>query len=238
MKTSFKVIMTFLIMGLSVTLSNTAYAMAQISFQNHTKYTLKLYIDGNFGCGPVLPRGFCTSSVNAGTHYLDAKKGDEIIQHEEGIQIGDGTSPTWTVTIEETPTLEGKWMYQSSWSKRLEGNYETFTRSGDIYSNEKQCPKIFYGGPTEYTCVFTPSYECLLNTYEATPGDSFARILQQLDGKITFNVKITLSPDGNTATIAIDEIAVITSNRETIFKRLETRPFANISTLVRVSLRP
>jgi hypothetical protein len=44
---------------------NNSYSMAQISMQNNTSLWLNLYIDGNFGCGPVMPEGFCTSSVNA-----------------------------------------------------------------------------------------------------------------------------------------------------------------------------
>jgi hypothetical protein len=62
---------------------------------------LNLYIDGNFGCGPVIPSGFCTSSVKEGSHLLEAKKGEEVMSYEKGVNIGDGTSPTWTVTIED-----------------------------------------------------------------------------------------------------------------------------------------
>jgi hypothetical protein len=228
-----------LLITLLFSLTNMANAMAQISLQNNTKYTLKLYIDGNFGCGPVLPRGFCTSSVTAGSHYLDAKKGDEIIQHEEGVQIGDGTSPTWTVTIEESPTLEGQWMIQSSSVKNDVGTYRTFTGNGDGYISDKKCPITYYGGPTEYTGSFTADYNCLLSLYGTSPDEPFAKILQKLAGKITFNERITLSPDGNTATRTIDNFRIITdsSPRDDVFQRIETRP-PTTSILVRISLRP
>jgi hypothetical protein len=91
--------MALLMLGLLLTLPHTASAMAQISLQNNTKFWLDLYIDGNFGCGPVMPSGFCTSSVKAGPHNLEARKGNEVVAHEDNVNIGDGTSPTWTVTI-------------------------------------------------------------------------------------------------------------------------------------------
>lgn len=77
--------------------------MAQISMQNNTGLWLNLYIDGYFGCGPVMPSGFCTSSVKPGSHDLEARKGQEVspIATEKGVNIGDGTSPTWTVTLED-----------------------------------------------------------------------------------------------------------------------------------------
>ncbi len=52
-----------------------AFGMAQINMQNNTQHQLNLFIDGNFGCGPVLPNGFCTSSVTPGSHKLEARKG-------------------------------------------------------------------------------------------------------------------------------------------------------------------
>lgn len=78
-------------------------ALAQISLQNNTSFWLNLYIDGNFGCGPVMPSGFCTSSVTPGNHVLDARKRGETstVIASEAVNIGDGTSPTWTVTIED-----------------------------------------------------------------------------------------------------------------------------------------
>jgi hypothetical protein len=89
------------LLGLSLPLADRTYAMAQISLQNNTKLWLNLYIDGNFGCGPVMPSGFCTSSITAGSHLLEARKGEEVVSHESGVNIGDGTSPVWTVTIAE-----------------------------------------------------------------------------------------------------------------------------------------
>ena len=89
------------VLSFSFPLADRAYAMAQISMQNNSKLWLNLYIDSNFGCGPVMPGGFCTSSVKEGPHLLEAKKGEEVMSYEKGVNIGDGTSPTWTVTIED-----------------------------------------------------------------------------------------------------------------------------------------
>ena len=32
---------------------------------------------------------------------MEARKGAEVVKYEDGVNIGDGTSPTWTVTIED-----------------------------------------------------------------------------------------------------------------------------------------
>jgi hypothetical protein len=102
MKIASKILMlVLLVLSFSLPLADNVYAMAQISLQNNTKLWLNLYIDGNFGCGPVMPSGFCTSSVKEGSHLLEAKKGEEVMSYEKGVNIGDGTSPTWTVTIED-----------------------------------------------------------------------------------------------------------------------------------------
>ncbi|MEN6615884.1 MAG: hypothetical protein ABFD12_04960, partial [Syntrophorhabdus sp.] len=86
----------FIFSLLLLTHVNNSYSMAQISMQNNTSLWLNLYIDGNFGCGPVMPSGFCTSSVKPGPHDLEARKGQEVVAIEKGVNIGDGTSPTWT----------------------------------------------------------------------------------------------------------------------------------------------
>ncbi len=101
-------LIVLLLLGLSLPLaSGRAYAMAQITMVNRSQLTLNLYIDGNFGCGPVLGLGrftnspglFCTSSVTPGPHRLEARDGEKVMMHEDNVNIGDGTSPTWTVTI-------------------------------------------------------------------------------------------------------------------------------------------
>lgn len=214
-----------------------ADAMAQISLQNNTSFWLNLFIDGNFGCGPVMPSGFCVSSVTPGSHLLEAKKGDEVVRSEKDVNIGDGTSPTWTVTIKDTPTLEGKWM------DKKDGTYSTFTQSGSNYieSNTSPCPgRTFYGGPTEYNASETPNnYACLRYKYSPGDNDFLDVILPQLVGRITLNHRITLSSDGNSATWAADNVIVTTTGHgSTItFKSLRVEPFSRIYYLVRVSLR-
>lgn len=78
---------------------------AQITMRNNTPTWLYLYIDGEFGCGPVMPRkigatgGFCTSSTTPGTHRLEARKSSDSPKAERTapMTIRDGSSPTWEV---------------------------------------------------------------------------------------------------------------------------------------------
>jgi hypothetical protein len=135
MKTISKIFLTFLVIILSFSLANMAYALAQISLQNNSNLWLNLYIDGNFGCGPVMPSGFCTSSVKAGPHLLEAKKGEEVMSYEKGVNIGDGTSPTWTVTIEE-PAQDKTLLMVGKWG----------SEKGDVYSLTVTAGKINIDG--------------------------------------------------------------------------------------------
>jgi len=99
MKTVSKILLIVLLMlGLSLPLASTTHAMAQISLQNNTNFRLNLYIDNNFGCGPVMPSGFCTSSVAPGGHQLST---DNSVINPQWMEIADGSSPVWTVKYEE-----------------------------------------------------------------------------------------------------------------------------------------
>jgi hypothetical protein len=131
-KVTSKILMlVLLVLSFSLPLANTTYAMSQISLQNNTDFWLYLYIDGNFGCGPVMPSGFCISSVTPGSHVLDARKKGEsgIVIMSEAVNIGDGTSPTWTVTIENSDQallkkLDGaRYVNQRAWPK-IRAEYE------------------------------------------------------------------------------------------------------------------
>ena len=63
MKIASKSFLIFLLFfGLSLQSAPNAYSMAQITLQNNTSFWLYLYIDGNFGCGPVIPSGFCVKA--------------------------------------------------------------------------------------------------------------------------------------------------------------------------------
>jgi hypothetical protein len=104
MKTAPKILLIVsLMLGLSFTLAYSAHAMAQISLQNNTNFRLNLYIDNNFGCGPVMPSGFCTSSVAPGGHQLST---DNSLIKPQWMEIADGSSPVWTVNYEEPFDLE------------------------------------------------------------------------------------------------------------------------------------
>jgi hypothetical protein len=125
MKTGSKILLIVLLFGLSLPSAQRAYSMAQISLQNNSSFWLNLYIDGNFGCGPVMPSGFCTSSITPGSHVLDARKRGEpgTTIASESVNIGDGTSPTWTVSYEDPnhdliKRIDGaRYVNQRAWPK-------------------------------------------------------------------------------------------------------------------------
>ncbi len=127
-------ILVLLWLSFSLPLANTTSAMSQISLQNSTNFWLYLYIDGNFGCGPVMPSGFCVSSVTPGSHVLDArKKGESItVIMSEAVNIGDGTSPTWTVTIEDPDKALIKKLDGARYISRSENSYMRTEDSLDI----------------------------------------------------------------------------------------------------------
>lgn len=73
---------------------------AQISLQNNTNEWMNLYVDFKFGCGPVMPNGFCTTQVRPGKHYLTAVPRDKSdIKNAQSVSltIKKGASPTWTI---------------------------------------------------------------------------------------------------------------------------------------------
>lgn len=77
-----------------------AHAWAQITLQNDTPYTLDLYVDGNYGCR-ALPNMFCTTQIQAGEHTLTAQATNGQSLSSGPVYIQDGTSPTWTVFIQQ-----------------------------------------------------------------------------------------------------------------------------------------
>ncbi|MBM3199676.1 hypothetical protein FJZ53_01975 [Candidatus Woesearchaeota archaeon] len=90
------------IIGLSIGFApRDAHAWAQITLQNDTPYTLDLYVDGNYGCR-ALPNMFCTTQIPAGNHTFTAvAAGGQGSISEGPVYIEDGSSPTWTVFIEQ-----------------------------------------------------------------------------------------------------------------------------------------
>ncbi len=74
---------------------------AQITLQNNTPYTLDLYVDGNYGCR-ALPGMFCTTQIREGEHTFTATSASGEGSISEGpVYIQGGTSPTWTVYVEQ-----------------------------------------------------------------------------------------------------------------------------------------
>ena len=104
MRTDLRILLIALLLSaVLLPFADRAYSMAQITLQNNTNFELNLFIDGNFGCGPVMPSGFCTSSVEPGNHLLEARKGtdpSQAIDHKS-MDIADGSSPVWPVNYQE-----------------------------------------------------------------------------------------------------------------------------------------
>lgn len=69
----------------------------QISLDNQTSVTANLYVDGQFGCGPVLARGFCTTQAKIGTHDLEAKLNGGGSRTKTGVQLAQGQVITWKI---------------------------------------------------------------------------------------------------------------------------------------------
>jgi hypothetical protein len=72
---------------------------AQITLQNNTGYWMNLIVDHQFGCGPIMPSGFCTHQVRPGTHRLEAIPRDKSVHYlrMRNMKIKRGESPTWTI---------------------------------------------------------------------------------------------------------------------------------------------
>ena len=218
MKIASKILLTVLLLfSFSFPLADRAYAMAQITMVNRSQLTLNLYIDGNFGCGPVLGVGhftnspglFCTSTVTPGPHRLEARNGDKVVQHEDDVNIGDGTSPTWTVNYEEQATIEGVWEVKSDWDDYRIGARYTIVREGDGYKvnfsspnpNAKSGSKnigLWYGTPSRIMVTYTLSFDDLVYMFCGAnePSDAQRSRYGQLAGKITAKQIIALSSDG------------------------------------------
>lgn len=190
-------LIVLLLLGLSLPLAYRAYAMAQISLQNNSSFWLNLYIDKNFGCGPVIPNGFCTSSVTEVSHSLDARKGGDsstILMSQLDVNIGNGTSPTETVNYKEPATVEGEWEiisenladYQQYIGRRL-----IISHKGDGY----EVKSLFDGNSATFSGnerrITRTSLEDLHDAIPEGEGPHFV-----LNPPAPVNVSFTLSGDG------------------------------------------
>jgi hypothetical protein len=82
---------------LSTTSADGQAGYGQISLDNQTSVSANLYVDGQFGCGPVLARGFCTTQVRIGTHDLEAKLNGGGSRTKTGVQLAQGQVVTWKI---------------------------------------------------------------------------------------------------------------------------------------------
>ena len=72
-----------------------------LTFQNNTNVTGHLYVDGNYGCGPVLMNLFCSTNVAAGQHTAYAKFDDGDTVDFGAVALADGESKTLTVSLRQ-----------------------------------------------------------------------------------------------------------------------------------------
>jgi hypothetical protein len=230
MKMSSKILMiVLLLLSFSLPLTDRAYAMAQISLQNNSKFWLYLYIDGNFGCGPVMPSGFCTSSVKEGSHRLEARKGGDpstTIMYEPSVNIGDGTSPTWTVNYEEPATVEGVWEVISvnlDTNRALIGSRLTILKKEDGYYEARTTDgsSMNSGNATR----ITRTYQKKLSEIIAEDGTFPPSLVPLVAGiKVPLNVSFTLSDDGNVLQQVRDRVGVYYRANPVIYDHYETFP--------------
>lgn len=155
-----------------------------------------------------------------------------------------GNTPV--VKADETPTLEGEWVVQSSWDSGDVGSKYAIVRAGDGYkkvflgsahkaaSTPGVSEKIFYGSPSQITATETLSYEKLLALYTVT-DDTFRSVLQELGGKLTQNQRLTLSPDGLFAEFAEDNIHITCDSQTGRLTNYNMEPFSHKATWMRVA---
>jgi hypothetical protein len=233
-------LIVLLLLGFSFPLADRAYAMAQISLQNNSKFWLYLYIDGNFGCGPVMPSGFCTSSVKEGSHRLEARKGgdpDTTIWYEPSVNIGDGTSPTWTVNYEEPATVEGVWEVISvnlDTNRALIGSRLTVLQKGDGYYETRTTDGSSMNSGNARRITY--SYQKKLSQIIAEDGTFPPSLVQLVAGiKVPINVSFTLSDDGNVLQQERDRVGVYYRANPVIYDHYEISPGAVKITYKRIS---
>lgn len=245
MKIASKILMLILlVLSFSLSLANMAQAMAQITMVNRSKLTLNLYIDGNFGCGPVLGVGHftnspgltCTCSVAPGPHLLEARKGQEVapVAREEGVQIGDGTSPTWTVNYEEPVTVEGIWEAVNSSNRALIGSKLTILKKGDGYYEVRTADgSNMYSGNA---MRITDSYQKPLGDVIAEDGTFPPALIPLVAGiNVPLNISLTLSDDGNILRREADRVGVAYRANPVIYDHYEVFPGFTKTTYKRIS---
>jgi hypothetical protein len=241
MKIALNILLTvLLLLSFSFPLADRAYAMAQISLQNNSKFWLYLYIDGNFGCGPVMPNGFCTSSVKEGSHRLEARKGGDpstTIMYEPSVNIGDGTSPTWTVNYEEPATVEGVWeviSVNSDGDRALIGSRLTILKKGEGHYEVRTTygSNMYSGSATR----ITDSYRKPLRDIIAEDGTFPPALVPLVAGiKVPLNVSLTLSDDGNVLQRVADRVGVAYRANPVIYDHYEIFPGYFKTTYKRIS---
>lgn len=71
----------------------------QVVFQNNTSVTGHLYLDGGYGCGPVLMNLYCTTMARAGVHtsYVRFDDGELVDFGEIEVVAGE----VFTLTVNE-----------------------------------------------------------------------------------------------------------------------------------------
>jgi hypothetical protein len=236
--------LVLLALSFLLSLADMAHAMAQITMVNKSQVTLNLYIDGNFGCGPVpgighftnSPGQFCTSNITPGLHSLEARKGQDAVPvaHEEGVNIGDGTSPTWTVNYEEPATVEGGWEAVNSNDRTLIGSRLTILKKADGYYEVRTTngSNMYSGNATR----ITDSYQKPLRDVIAEDG-TFPPELIQLVGrtKVPLNVSLTLSSDGNILQREADRVGVAYRANPVVYDHYEVFPGYTKTTYKRIS---
>lgn len=73
----------------------------QVNFQNNTNVTGDLYVDGNYGCGPVPMNLNCTTQIAAGAHTAYIKFADGQVVDFGEFALDEGQVQNLTVNMQQ-----------------------------------------------------------------------------------------------------------------------------------------
>jgi hypothetical protein len=160
---------------------------------------------------------------------LEARKGGDpstTIMYEPSVNIGDGTSPTWTVNYEETATVEGVWEVISvnlDTNRALIGSRLTILKKEDGYYEARTTDGS--GMNSGNATRITRTYQKKLSEIIAEDGTFPPSLVPLVAGiKVPLNVSFTLSDDGNVLQQVRDRVGVYYRANPVIYDHYETFP--------------
>ncbi len=96
MRPTIQIIILAIVLLITPSLATALEGYGQMTLNNQASATADLYVDGAYGCR-ALARLFCTTQVRVGNHDLEAKLTDGRTINQNGVEVGQGESRTWTI---------------------------------------------------------------------------------------------------------------------------------------------